>query len=173
MKNLGKFHSYQPENPEFPGANYICNGEGVDWYSISWDEERIAGKVYVGVDDNGVILSATGDGSRLFPVHMTVWEMPESEMPSGLLTDWSDTTLINGVFSTNYTTKAESYRQSLLNSANSIIADWRTELQLGSINDDDRTSLIKWMLYIKEIKALDFSKVSSKEEFETIKWPSI
>lgn len=173
MKNLGSFHSYKPENPEFPGANYICNGDGVDWYTIAWDEERIAGNVYVGVDSSGYILSATDDGSKLFPVNMTVWEMSKSEMPTGLLDDWSLTTLTDGKFSINYNAKAESQHQSLLNAANDTIADWKIELQLETISDDDKASLIAWMAYIKAVKALVFSAKMDETAYGGINWPSL
>jgi hypothetical protein len=171
MKNLGSFHSYQPGKPEFPGANYICNDEGVDWYAIAWDEERIAGNVYVGVDSSGCILSATDDGSKLFPVNMTVWEMSKSEMPTGLLDDWSLTTLTDGKFSINYNAKAESQRQSLLNAANDTIADWKIELQLETISDDDKVSLIAWMAYIKALKALDLTSVKDEVAYNGTEWP--
>lgn len=172
MKTLGKFTAYQPDEPEFPGASYARNSDGMDWYSVAWDHELIAGKVYVGVDDSGAILSATDDGSKLFPVNMTVWEMDEDEIPSGLLNDWSDTYLINGVFVVDYQSRAASKRVSLLNQACSSIADWRTELHLGTLSDEDKASLTEWMAYIKSLKALDFAGVTDEASFETIDWPA-
>ncbi|QLZ40622.1 tail fiber assembly protein [Citrobacter sp. RHBSTW-00127] len=53
--------------------------------------------------------------------------------------------------------QAEAKRQSLLDEANIITADWRTELALGIINDDDRAKLTEWMKYIKAVKAIDTS----------------
>lgn len=173
MKNLGCFQSYQPEDPEFPGANYICNGDAVDWYTIAWDEDRIAGNVYVGVDSSGCILSATDDGSKLFPVNMIVWEMAKSEMPTGLLDDWSLTTLTDGKFYINYNAKAESQRQSLLTAANDIIADWKIELQLETISDDDKVILIAWMTYIKGLKAFVFPAIMDDTAYGAINWPSL
>jgi len=67
--------------------------------------------------------------------------------------------------------KAESKRQELLTTANETIADWRTELQLDVISDDDKASLIKWMAYIKALKALDLSNVTDDDSFESIEWP--
>lgn len=67
--------------------------------------------------------------------------------------------------------KAESQRQSLLTSANTTIADWRTELQLDVISDEDKASLIKWMAYIKVLKALDFASVTDEAEYKAIEWP--
>ncbi|SUG37848.1 bacteriophage tail protein [Salmonella enterica subsp. arizonae] len=50
----------------------------------------------------------------------------------------------------DYHAKAETTRQKLLTDANSTIADWRTELALGEISDDDKVSLTQWMAYIQE-----------------------
>ncbi len=50
---------------------------------------------------------------------------------------------------------AEQKKASLLAEAQSTISLWQTELQLGSISDDDKTSLISWMAYIKELQAVD------------------
>ena len=70
-----------------------------------------------------------------------------------------------------FQTKAESQRQYLLSVANSTIADWRTELQLEVITDDDRASLIKWMAYIKDLKAMDLGEIFDIAGYEVIDWP--
>ncbi|MFK3911382.1 tail fiber assembly protein [Enterobacter cancerogenus] len=69
--------------------------------------------------------------------------------------------------------KAESKRQELLSAANEAIADWRTELQLDVISEDDKANLVKWMAYIKALKALVFSNVTDKDSYESIKWPEL
>ncbi|EHU6836445.1 tail fiber assembly protein, partial [Salmonella enterica] len=71
----------------------------------------------------------------------------------------------------DYQDKAETTRQKLLDAANSTIADWRTELALGDISDDDKARLVKWMNYIKALKALDFSGVKDEATFTAIRWP--
>lgn len=58
------------------------------------------------------------------------------------------------------------YRDDLLASANSITEDWRTELALAIISDEDKARLIQWMQYIKAVKAVDL--LSAPE----IRWPS-
>ncbi len=56
-----------------------------------------------------------------------------------------------------FRTSASAQRQSLLTAANVVTSDWRTELQLGVITDEDKAGLIKWMAHnIKALKALDF-----------------
>lgn len=67
--------------------------------------------------------------------------------------------------------KAESQRQSLLTSANATIADWRTELQLDVISDEDKASLIKWMAYIRVLKVLDLTNVKDEAGYKAIAWP--
>ncbi|MGH6098816.1 MULTISPECIES: tail fiber assembly protein [Citrobacter freundii complex] len=60
---------------------------------------------------------------------------------------------------------AEHEKQLRLAYANNVTADWRTELALGSISDDDKARLIAWMAYIKELKSVDTSTAPG------IKWP--
>lgn len=67
--------------------------------------------------------------------------------------------------------QAEENRQHLLDEANAITADWRTELMLDVISDDDKASLTKWMAYIKKLKGLDFNGVATEKDLEAIKWP--
>lgn len=72
----------------------------------------------------------------------------------------------------DYAAMAESERQSLLTAANDTIADWKIELQLETISEDDKASLIKWMAYIKAVKALDFTNVNDMSRYKEIEWPS-
>jgi hypothetical protein len=48
----------------------------------------------------------------------------------------------------------EHERQRLLNYADKITLDWRTELGLGEISDDDRAKLSAWMTYKRSIKTV-------------------
>ncbi|ELQ9214950.1 tail fiber assembly protein, partial [Escherichia coli] len=71
----------------------------------------------------------------------------------------------------DYSRLAEKKRQSLLNEAKDITSDWKTELELGTISDDDKARLTQWMKYIKAVKALDLSQVSDESSFYLIQWP--
>ncbi|EBS5587779.1 hypothetical protein DUV77_07510, partial [Salmonella enterica subsp. enterica serovar Newport] len=42
---------------------------------------------------------------------------------------------------------------------------------LGIISDEDKACLVKWMTYIKALKALDLSDVKNEAGFKTINWP--
>ncbi|MFS7219884.1 tail fiber assembly protein [Rahnella inusitata] len=57
------------------------------------------------------------------------------------------------------------HQEDLLAEANSITVDWRTELALGIITDEDKVTLIEWMNYIKAVKAVDISTARS------VVWP--
>ena len=60
---------------------------------------------------------------------------------------------------------AEQKKQSRLARANSVTADWRTDLFLGTISDEAKAKLNMWMQYIKDVKAVDVSTASG------IEWP--
>lgn len=61
---------------------------------------------------------------------------------------------------------AEQHKSALLVEAQARISLWQTELQLGIISDEDKTSLITWMKYIKAVPKVDASKAPK------IKWPA-
>ena len=73
----------------------------------------------------------------------------------------------------DWNARAESQRQSLLTAANDTIADWKIELQLETISDDDKVSLIKWMAYIKALRALNLSGVKDEAKYKKIEWPTV
>lgn len=66
----------------------------------------------------------------------------------------------------DYVSQAENQRAQLLASADSFIADWRIELMLGDISDENKAKLSSWMAYKNKIKAVDVSTAPD------IKWPA-
>lgn len=62
--------------------------------------------------------------------------------------------------------RAENQRSELLAAADSITADWRIELMLGEISDEDKTMLSAWMEYKKELKAVDVTTAPN------VNWPT-
>lgn len=60
---------------------------------------------------------------------------------------------------------ANQQKTALLAEAQETICFWQTELQLGIISDEDKTSLIAWMSYIKAVQAVDTSTAPD------INWP--
>ncbi|ELS7817221.1 TPA: tail fiber assembly protein [Enterobacter bugandensis] len=67
----------------------------------------------------------------------------------------------------DYVKLAEQEKSYRLLEAERITADWKVELSLGIISDDDKKNLIAWMEYIKRVKLVDASKAPD------ITWPVI
>lgn len=61
---------------------------------------------------------------------------------------------------------AEIEKSNLLSSAQQVIGIWQTELQLGIIGDNEKATLIKWLMYIKQLNSIDTS-------IAPIKWPAL
>jgi hypothetical protein len=58
-------------------------------------------------------------------------------------------------------------KQSRLAHANAVTADWRTDLLLGTVSDEDKAKLVVWMRYIKDVKAVETSNPTD------ISWPPL
>lgn len=63
--------------------------------------------------------------------------------------------------------ESESAKASLLATARETINEWQSELMIGTITDDDKAQLIKWLAYIKALKAVDTSTAPD------ITWPEV
>lgn len=61
--------------------------------------------------------------------------------------------------------QAEELRQALLSDARMKVADWQTDLLLGTLSDEDKTKLIAWRRYIKALEAMTISDGAE------ISWP--
>lgn len=90
--------------------------------------------------------------------------------PDGEYQNWNGTAWVTDLVAM-YTNKAESERQRLLTEANTTIADWLIDLQLGMISEQDKTRLKSWWSYIKNIKELDLSEVKDEARYQAIIWP--
>lgn len=53
--------------------------------------------------------------------------------------------------------QAESKKQLLITEANQKTQLWQTQLMLGIITGEDKTSLTEWMLYVQKVQAVDTS----------------
>ncbi|EBB8964509.1 tail fiber assembly protein, partial [Salmonella enterica] len=69
--------------------------------------------------------------------------------------------------------QAEVTRQKLLNDSDNAIKDWRIELTLGIISDENKAALILPMNYINVLKSLDLTGVSDEATFTAIRWPAL
>ena len=147
MNNLGTFKRYTPESPEIPGATYVKNANDVDWYSIAWDKERIAGNIYAGTDNEGQILCVTDDGSAMFPADMTVWEIPADEAPEGILTEGYNAKIIDGVYILDRVIISSGTRSRLLAEAERIIFPLALAVKHDMATEEEKLRLAAWEKY--------------------------
>ncbi|WP_320732721.1 tail fiber assembly protein [Enterobacter roggenkampii] len=114
--------------------------------------------------------NAGWDIDELIPVDDDVFAEYSAAPPDGKIRGISADGLPKWVDAPQLTTEeqialAERKRQTLLSQANEITADWRTELALVIINDDDKAKLTAWMKYIKAVKAVNTSTAPD------VNWP--
>ena len=60
---------------------------------------------------------------------------------------------------------AEQHRQMLIAQVDEITSDWRVELMLGDISEENKKKLSSWMAYKNAVKAVDISTAPD------INWP--
>ncbi|EGG0833597.1 tail fiber assembly protein [Salmonella enterica subsp. enterica serovar Virchow] len=168
LKNVTR---YTPDDPDYDNNFlYFRSEDGQDFYeSLS----KFTKKYKLCIDSENIIRSVSEDVSRLYPAGFSVVEV--NKLPAGfnIYGDWKYSNGAVVAVPVDYLAKAETTRQKLLTDANSTIVDWRTELALGDISDDDRASLTKWMVYIRALKMLDLSDVKDEATFTAIRWPAL
>ncbi|EAW8461952.1 tail fiber assembly protein [Salmonella enterica] len=166
LKNVTR---YIPDDQDYDNNFlYFRSEDGQDFYeSLS----KFTKKYKLCIDSENIIRSVSEDVSRLYPAGFSVVEV--NKLPAGfnIYGDWQYEKGAIVAAPVDYQAKAETTRQKLLDAANSTIADWRTELALGDISDDDKASLTKWMAYIRELKSLDLTGISDEATFNKIQWP--
>lgn len=165
------------------GAYFLESDDGQDWYEcqslfsddtakIMYDHEGVIwGVVNKPVPQRGNTYSV----SMLWPVNMSVAEIDAADCPDDCRGDGSWLYRDGRVLPVpvDYQAKAETTRQKLLNDADNAIKDWRTELTLGIISDENKATLIMWMNYINVLKSLDLTGVSDEATFTAIRWPAL
>ncbi|EEE0641568.1 tail fiber assembly protein [Salmonella enterica] len=163
------------------GAYFLESDDGQDWYEcqslfsddtakIMYDHEGVIwGVVNKPVPQRGNTYSV----SMLWPVNMSVAEIDAADCPDDCRGDGSWLYRDGKVLPVpvDYQAKAETTRQKLLNDADNAIKDWRTELTLGIISDENKAALILWMNYINALKSLELTDVSDEATFTAIRWP--
>ncbi|EAA8668849.1 phage tail protein [Salmonella enterica subsp. enterica serovar Typhimurium] len=168
LKNVTR---YIPDDQDYDNNFlYFRSEDGQDFYeSLS----KFTKRYKLCIDYEGVIRSISEDVSRLYPAGFSVVEV--NKLPAGfnIYGDWQYKKGAVVAVPVDYHAKAETTRQKLLTDANSTIADWRTELALGDISDDDKANLTQWMAYIRKLKALDLSEVKNEATFTAIRWPAL
>lgn len=128
---------------DLTGWEYVADHRGETVYSTETGKE--------------VTISDIGD----YPENTTT-KAPSTQFDKWNGTDWvtdSDEQHAANVAA------AEQQKANLLTAANSKISLWQTELQLGIISDEDKSSLIAWIGYIKAVQSVDTSTAPD------IEWP--
>ncbi|UZQ57509.1 tail fiber assembly protein [Enterobacter hormaechei] len=93
--------------------------------------------------------------------------------PDGPYQKWNGETWVQDdeAYTQGMLNEAEKHRQELLIAANETVSDWRVELQLGIISDEDKTMLIEWMTYIKKLKTMNLSNITDQDSYGALVWP--
>ncbi|EAA3909984.1 tail fiber assembly protein [Salmonella enterica] len=165
------------------GAYFLESEDGQDWYEcqslfsddtakIMYDHEGVIwGVINKPVPQRGNTYAV----SMLWPVNMSVAEIDAADCSDDCRGDGSWLYRDGKVLPVpvDYQAKAETTRQKLLNDADNAIKDWRTELTLGIISDENKAALILWMNYINILKSLDLAGVSDEATFTAIRWPAL
>ena len=170
MMQLTKVTRYYPdEMPYGDGVQYFCSEDGKDFYdSIPLFTRKY--KLCI-EPETGIIRSIAEDVSTLYPAGFTVVETNYLPADCDIYGGWMYENEVVKAVPVDFEAKAEAERQRLLSDAAAKTEDWRTELQLNVISDEDKASLILWMAYIKELKSLTFNDINSQEDFEAVNWP--
>ncbi|EKK3248829.1 tail fiber assembly protein [Escherichia coli] len=167
LKNITR---YYPENiPYGNNVQYFQSEDGKDFYeSLSLFTKKYKLCIH---PDTGVIHSVSEDVSALYPAGFSVVEVDELPESMNINGGWQ---FVDGVVSAvpvNWNAAAENQRVSLLSSANDTIEDWRTELKLDMISEENKIRLTAWMTYIAELKNMTLADVKSKEQYDALAWP--
>lgn len=167
LRNVSRY--YPEDMPYGEGIQYFCSEDGQDFYdSVNKFTKKYKLCIH---PDTGVIYSMAEDASRLYPAGFSIVEV--DELPEGFCIEgrwyYRDGEVL--LVPVDYSQLAERQRQRLLTEAKDITSDWKTELELGTISDDDKARLTQWMAYIKEVKALNLSTVTDEASFNSIDWP--
>ncbi|ECL1704420.1 tail fiber assembly protein [Salmonella enterica] len=168
LKNVTR---YIPDDPDYDNNFlYFRSEDGQDFYESL---NKFTKRYKLCINSEGVIRSVSEDVSRLYPAGFSVVEV--NKLPAGfnIYGDWKYSNGAVVAVPVDYQDKAEVTRQKLLNDANITITDWRTELALDEISDDDKATLTKWMAYIKGLKSLDLTGISDEATFNKIQWPAL
>lgn len=167
LKNITRYH---PENmPYGNNVQYFQSEDGKDFYeSLPLFTKKY--KLCI-TPDSGVICSISQDASALYPVGFSVVESDELPEGTDISGNWKFDDGVISPLPVDYDKKAKTMHQSYLNQAYEKINDWRTELQLGTISDENRAALTRWMEYISQVKKMELPAIKNKAEFDDIKWP--
>lgn len=132
-------------------APEVKSGYAACWNGVEWQE-------IVDLRGSTVYEKATG-------VSFTVKDLSElddtytSKVPVTPYDKWNGTEWVTDVDAQRHAlvATAEIERTALLSEADNVMRDWRDELALGLISDEDKAKLTIWLEYKKQVKAVDIT----------------
>ena len=173
MQRFGKFTPYTPDTTDRPriidGQNvmFLQDDKGNDWYDVIelFDESKT---LKIGYDDDGRVRTFTTNIHALFPVNLSVVELPatKANLRVTLGDDWfyKDSKLQQ---IRNYLADAEAERGNRMAEVTTRI-DWLEDAQKdGDISSDEETELATLRAYRTALRRLDLSSAPD------INWPEV
>lgn len=173
MQRFGKFTPYTPDTTDRPkiidGQNvmFLQDDKGNDWYDVIelFDESKT---LKVGYDDDGRVRTFTTNIHALFPVNLSVVELPatKANLRVTLGDDWfyKDGKLQQ---IRNHLADAEAERDSRMAEVTTRI-NWLEDAQKdGDISSDEETELATLRAYRTALRRLDLSTAPD------INWPEV
>ncbi|WP_159121556.1 tail fiber assembly protein [Citrobacter werkmanii] len=171
MQSFGKFTPYTPDTSDRPkiidGQNvlFLQDDKGNDWYDVIelFDESKT---LKIGYDDDGRVRTFTTNIHALFPVNLSVVELPatKANLRVTLGDDWfyKDGKLQQ---IRDYLADAETERNSRMNEATARI-NWLEDAQKdGDISAEEAAELAELRAYRTALRRLDLSAAPK------INWP--
>ncbi|MEH5378158.1 tail fiber assembly protein [Citrobacter freundii] len=171
MQSFGKFTPYTPDTTDRPkiidGQNvlFLQDDKGNDWYDVIelFDESKT---LKIGYDDDGRVRTFTTNIHALFPVNLSVVELPatKANLRVTLGDDWfyKDGKLQQ---IRDYLADAETERNSRMNEATARI-NWLEDAQKdGDISAEEAAELTELRAYRTALRRLDLSAAPK------INWP--
>lgn len=171
MQSFGKFTPYTPDTTDRPkiidGQNvlFLQDDKGNDWYDVIelFDESKT---LKIGYDDDGRVRTFTTNIHALFPVNLSVVELPANKA-NQRVTLGGDWFYKDGKLQQirDYLADAETERNSRMNEATARI-NWLEDAQKdGDISAEEAAELAELRAYRTALRRLDLSAAPK------INWP--
>lgn len=171
MQSFGKFTPYTPDTTDRPkiidGQNvlFLQDDKGNDWYDVIelFDESKT---LKIGYDDDGRVRTFTTNIHALFPVNLSVVELPANKA-NQRVTLGDDWFYKDGKLQQirDYLADAETERNSRMNEATARI-NWLEDAQKdGDISAEEAAELAELRAYRTALRRLDLSAAPK------INWP--
>lgn len=158
-------------NP-FPEAGiiFLCDAKGSDWYESQ--KAFSADTLKIVFNNEGVIISAGGDVSALWPQGNSVAEISPENVPEGFTArgEWvfdGSEIVAKSYTAEEYRTQADARRSDFYATASAAISPLQDAVDIGDATDEEIALLTTWKKYRVALSRLDLSTAPD------ITWPEI